>query len=195
VNAQEPPISHSVAVVPAAGRGERFGTPLKQLVEIEGEPMLARAIRSLLDGGVQRVVVVAAAGGALADVTALADPRVHLVVNPDPSRGMFSSIQVGCAAAEGGPILVLPADMPFVKPATIAALIAASPLAAVISPTYRGKRGHPVSLPARLRHAILKADPTSTLASVLQPHLADRLELEVDDPGIVRDVDTKADLD
>jgi len=184
----------SVAIVPAAGKGERFGSPLKLLADVGGEPMLGRTIRSLLEGGVDHVVVVAGPGVSVAAVTALQDPRVTLVVNPDPSRGMFSSIQTGVAAAEGEPILVLPGDMPFVRGGTVAALLTAARLGDVISPRYRGQRGHPIALPARLRSEIMKADPTSNLSAVLQAADEDRVELDVDDPGILRDVDTTKDL-
>jgi molybdenum cofactor cytidylyltransferase len=184
----------SVAIVPAAGKGERFGSPLKLLADVRGEPMLGRTVRALLEGGVDRVVVVAAPGVSFAAVAALHDPRVTLVVNPDPSRGMFSSIQAGVAAAEGEPIVVLPGDMPFVRGGTVAAVLTAARLGAVISPRYRGQRGHPIVLPARLRSEIVKADPASTLSAVLEAAEEDRFELDVDDPGILRDVDTMKDL-
>ena len=71
------------------------------------------------------------------------DPRVIVVVNPDPSRGMFSSIQTGVSAAEGDPILVLPGDMPFVRSETVAALVAAARLGEIVSPRYGSKHGHP----------------------------------------------------
>ena len=184
----------SVAIVPAAGKGKRFGSSLKLVANVRGEPMLGRTIQSLLEGGVDRVIVVAAPGISFAAVAALHDPRVTLVVNPDPSRGMFSSIQTGVDAAEGEPILVLPADMPFVRGGTVAAVLTAARLGGVISPRYRGQRGHPIALPGRLRSEIIKADPASNLSAVLQAAEEDRLELDVDDPGILRDVDTPKDL-
>jgi hypothetical protein len=49
-------------------------------------------------------------------------------------------------------------------------------------------------LPARWRREILAADVTRTLADVLRVHAGDRIELDVDDPGILRDVDTPDDL-
>jgi molybdenum cofactor cytidylyltransferase len=183
-----------LAIVPAAGKGERFGSPAKLLADVGGEPMLGRTIRSLLDAGIEQVVVVTAPGAALDSVSALIDARVRRVVNADPSRGMFSSIQAGMAAADGDPILVLPGDMPFVTPQTIAAVVAASRLGEVVTPRYGAKRGHPVSLPGRLRTTILNADPTSNLSAVLKAVGIERLELEGEDPGVLRDVDTKQDL-
>lgn len=182
------------AVVPAAGRGQRFGAPLKQLADVGGVPMLERTIRSLLDAGLEHVVVVAAPAVALDGVRALDDARVRVVVNPEPSRGMFSSIQQGIAAAGGGTVLVLPGDMPFVARDTIAALIAAAALDGVVMPRYQGKRGHPVMLPGRLRRALLDASPTATLSAVIDAAGEERLYVDVHDSGILRDVDTPQDL-
>ena len=182
------------AVVPAAGKGERFGSPLKILMPIDGEPMLGRTVRVLLNGGVEHVVIVVAPGVDVSPIEVLNDSRVSTITNPDPSRGMFSSIQTGCAGVHGDPVLVLPADMPFVRSETVAALIAASRLGTLVSPRYRSRRGHPVALPGRLRSEILEASPTSTLSQLLERHESDRLDLDVDDPGVLRDVDRKEDL-
>jgi molybdenum cofactor cytidylyltransferase len=184
----------SIAVVPAAGKGERFGAPLKLVVDVDGEVLLDRTLRCLLDGGVAAVIVVTAPGAALDAAALLADPRVRTVVNPDPSRGMFSSIQAGCSAAEGDPILILPGDMPFVRSETVAALLAAARLDAIVRPTFQSHHGHPIALPGRVRREILKADPRSTLATILRRHADDIVDLQVDDPGVLRDVDTKQDL-
>lgn len=189
----------TAAVVPAAGKSVRFGGA-KLLADVDGEPLLVRAIRGLLAGGVERVVVVVEAGGAVekasAGLAVFADPRVRLVANPEPERGMFSSIQVGLAAAEADCVLVLPGDMPFVRPETVTAVIDAARTrpGAVVSPRHGGRRGHPIALPAAVRHAVLAADPSANLKAVLDRLAPAREALEVDDPGVLRDVDVTGDL-
>jgi molybdenum cofactor cytidylyltransferase len=184
----------AVAIVPAAGKAERFGGG-KLVAEIDGEPLLNRTLRPLLDAGVGHVVVVLAPGSSLPTVELLTDERVIRVVNPDPSRGMFSSIQIGLASSDGEPILVLPGDMPFVQAATVRTVVAeATRTGRVVSPRHEGRRGHPVAFPRRLRDAVLKADPSSTLSNILKADADPRVELDVDDPGIVRDVDVRRDL-
>ena len=186
-----------VAVVTAAGSAERFGGK-KLLTPIDGEPLLDHTIDALLEGGVAEVIVVVgrdARAELERDVNAMLDPRVRAVENPDPSRGMFSSIQEGVAQAQGDAILVLPGDMPFVSPETVRAVIAAyARKPAIISPRYRGKRGHPVALPAALRDEIRAADPHATLHEVIRAHVDMRVDVDVDDRGIVRDVDRQEDL-
>jgi len=183
----------SVAIVPAAGKGERFGGA-KLMADVRGEPLLNHTIRSLLDGGVSRVVVVVPPVSAMM-VPLLADVRVMTAVNPDPARGMFSSIQAGASGAVGDVLLVLPGDMPFVRPATVTALLEAAQESGVaVSPRYRGRRGHPIALPGRLRAAILAGKADATLSAVLAADGIARIDIDVEDPGILKDVDEPGDI-
>jgi molybdenum cofactor cytidylyltransferase len=188
----------AVAVVTAAGSAERFGGK-KLLTPIDGEPLLDHTIRALLEGGVAEVIVVVgrdARAEIERDVNSMLDPRVRPVENPDPSRGMFSSIQEGVAQAQGDTILVMPGDMPFVSAETVRAVLAAyERKPAIVSPRYRGKRGHPVALPASLRDEIRAADSGLTLHDVIHAHMDMRVDVEVDDPGAVRDIDRQEDLE
>ena len=187
----------AVAVVTAAGSAERFGGK-KLLTPIDGEPLLDHTIRALLDGGVSEVIVVVgrdARAELERDVNTMLDPRVRPVENPDPSRGMFSSIQEGVAQAQGDAILVMPGDMPFVSPDTVRAVIAAyEQKPAIVSPRYRGKRGHPVALPTSLRDEIRGAGARATLHDVIHAHTDMRVDVDIDDPGVVRDIDRPEDL-
>lgn len=183
-----------LAIVPAAGKAERFGGG-KLVADLDGEPLLNRTLRSLLDGGVERLVVILAPGATFATVQLLSDSRVRRVVNPNPERGMFSSILIGLAAEDGDPILVLPGDMPFVKAETVTAVLnEATRTGRIVSPRFGGRHGHPVAFPGILRAEILKADVASTLATVLQAHDTQRISIDVSDPGVRRDVDARADL-
>jgi len=187
----------AIAVVTAAGSAERFGGR-KLLALVDGEPLLDHTIRCLLDGGVSEVIVVVGTEDRAElerDVNAMNDARVRPVENPDPSRGMFSSIQIGVATASGDALLVLPGDMPFVRAETVRAVIDKyRERPAIVSPRNRGKRGHPVALPSFLRDEIRDTPATANLHEVIKRHADLRVDLEVDDPGINRDVDIPADL-
>lgn len=186
----------SAAVVPAAGAAERFGSA-KLLASVGGSPLLERTIRCLLDGGVERVIVVlgAEAERIRTEVPAMRDRRVRTAVNPHPERGMLSSIQSGLRDATGDPILVLPGDMPYVEAATVASLLQAyEERGGIVSPRFEGKRGHPVVIPGRYRDEILGAAHDVTLHEVLRKHAAERIDLDVNDRGVIRDVDRPTDL-
>jgi len=192
-------------VVPAAGKAVRFGGG-KLLAPIAGEPLLNRTIRSLLEAAVARVVVVLPAGRSATAaepawdaVPLLEDPRVVGVVNPDPSRGMFSSIQLGVTVARGAqeadPILVLPGDMPFVLPQTIVQLLQAFDRErAALSPQYGQRRGHPLVLPRELCDLVAGAPVDAVLVDLVRRWHGPRRVLDVADPGVLRDVDVPEDL-
>jgi molybdenum cofactor cytidylyltransferase len=187
----------AIAIVTAAGAAERFGGR-KLLADIDGEPLLDRTIRSLLDGGVSEVIVVVGTASRAElerDVNAMNDARVRPVENRDPSRGMFSSIQEGVRTASGDVLLVLPGDMPFVRPATVQQVIQEwTRRGGIVSPRHDGKRGHPVALRLALRDEILAMSATANLHELIKKHIVERTDLEVDDPGINRDVDRPGDL-
>jgi molybdenum cofactor cytidylyltransferase len=189
----------TIGVVPAAGKGSRFaaeapGGPHKLLALVDGEPMVRRTVASLLAGGADRCVVVVSADGEVAVRAALAGLPISVVVNPDPSRGMFSSIQSGIAeTAEGDVCVLLPGDMPYVQPATVAAVIAAAgrtSLAACAG--FNGRRGHPIVCSAALRARILLASVESTLSA--ERSRDEFLSIDVPDPGVHRDVDRPGDM-
>jgi molybdenum cofactor cytidylyltransferase len=186
----------SLAIVPAAGAAERFGSA-KLLADIKGRPLLDHTIQALLDGGVDRVIAVLGAETATirAGVKVLGDARVSIATNDHPELGMFSSIQAGLRAASGDPILVLPGDMPFVNAETAASLLRLyRERPSIISPRFRGKRGHPIALPGTYRDEILEAPPTVTLHEIVKAHASERVDMDVYDRGVVRDIDVPSDL-
>lgn len=186
-----------VAIVPAAGRSERFGAP-KAVADVGGAAMLDRVVETLYAAGVDEVVVVI--GGKhekLVRDRALTLERCRVVVNPDPERGMFSSLQEGFnATALARTYLVAVGDMPFVRQETIRAIVTAHGGTGIVSPRYRGKRGHPIAVDEQTRQWVLGAEPLPgfTLHDVIRAHVDRRRDLDVDDPGVVRDVDIRAHL-
>jgi molybdenum cofactor cytidylyltransferase len=183
-----------VAVVPAAGLSTRFGSA-KLLADVDGVALIDRTLTSLLEAGLARVVVVTRQGAAFDGSRALQDRRVATVVNPDPGRGMFSSIQAGLAVAGGDVVLVQPADMPFVGAETVARVAAhAAVTTAVVIPVHEGRRGHPIAMPRVLCDWAVALDPTTTLRDAIASSGTAIILLDVPDPGVLRDVDVPADL-
>jgi molybdenum cofactor cytidylyltransferase len=182
------------AVVPAAGLSTRFGSR-KLIADVGGVPLLERTLASLLQAAVEPVVVVVRDGEVFDAVPSLADARVVTVVNPDPTRGMFSSIQTGLALAGGDVVLVLPADMPFV-PASIVEAIAGRAIAtgSVVVPEHDGRRGHPIAMPRSLCDRLLTLEATISLKDGLARLGQSTVRLEVADAGVLHDVDVPADL-
>jgi CTP:molybdopterin cytidylyltransferase MocA len=176
-----------------------MGAP-KALLDAGGATFVEWVVRTLLEGGAEPVVVVVR-DGATEVAERARGAGAHVVVNPAPddpdTGGPASSVRAGLASlpADIGGALLHPVDHPRVDPATVAALIAdfrthAGP---VTVPAWRGQRGHPVLL-ARALFAEL-ADPTLSegARTVVRRHARARRVVEVDDPGILADLDTPAD--
>ncbi|HXT22069.1 MAG TPA: nucleotidyltransferase family protein [Thermoanaerobaculia bacterium] len=182
------------AVVPAAGASSRMGRP-KLALPWGASTVLESTLAALREGGVPAAVVVLAPAGPLADWEPPAG--VHTVVNPDPARGMASSILTGIAAlpAVPDPLLVCPADLPALRASTVAALLAAyAERGGIVVPRHGRRRGHPVLISPRWQARIPEvAGGEGGLRRILELAAGAVHELPVDDPGSVRDVDTPED--
>lgn len=165
----------------------------KALLEAAGETFVDR-LAGILAERCERVIVVL---GHHADAVREGMRRAgqaELVVNPRPEDGQLASLQCGLAAVPGGAeaVIFTPVDCPGVSPGTIAALIDAFRRtgARAVVPVYRGRRGHPV-LCSRELAAEIAALPAEGRARDAV-HGPGTEYLEVDDPGIVRDIDDAA---
>jgi molybdenum cofactor cytidylyltransferase len=122
----------------------RLGQP-KQLLELNGRPLIAHVCERCLASGLDRVIVVT---GHRADEVrgALAGMAVEVVVNPDFQAGQATSLGAGLAAAgDADAMVVCLGDQPGIDPAVIDRLIAARRRGALLGMAQYGEhRGHPV---------------------------------------------------
>jgi molybdenum cofactor cytidylyltransferase len=164
-----------------------MGRP-KLLLPFRDGTVVGSLIRALRQGGISEIVLVIAPGDEALRAWG-EEAGVRIAVNPDPERGMLSTILEGVAAAgDKEPLVVCPADLPALLPSTVRTVLAErSPLAV---PSYRGRRGHPLVISPELIPEIRTLHLDVGLRELLERH-PDRLRIvEVDDPGCVRDVDT-----
>ncbi|MFL6201609.1 MAG: NTP transferase domain-containing protein [Thermoanaerobaculia bacterium] len=177
----------AIAILPAAGASRRMGRP-KLLLPFRDGTILGSLIQALRAGGVSEIVLVVAPGEEALRAWA-SEAGVRVAVNPEPERGMLSTILAGIdAAGDREPLVVCPADLPALLPSTVRAVLA-EPFPLVV-PSYRGKRGHPLVISPELIPEIRTLSLNIGLRELLDRH-PERLRIvEVDDPGAVRDVDT-----
>jgi molybdenum cofactor cytidylyltransferase len=192
-------MEETVGVVLAAGASERWGGRPKALLEVVGEPALARILRLLERAGILRVRVVLGAHPELVRPAA-AGPfvgRVEWIDNPDWALGRTRSIQLGLAGLDerSSPVILWPVDHPMVAATTLPALRAAAeeaPLATWIIPEYRGRGGHPVLLRPEAWRAVFELGPDEPLRALL-PRLGPQvLRVPLEDPGVVVNLNTPA---
>ena len=185
-------------VVLAAGRSERFGAGRHKLAQPLGASSvlaqtLARAIASHL-----RTVVVTTA--AFVDVARSSVAARDVVVLPEvgsdgaASLGMGTSIAAGVrASADSDGWLILPGDMPLVQPATLLAVARALDQHAVAYAQHGGRRGHPVAFAAELYPELAELSGDEGARRIIARYPA--FAVDLDDPGVLVDIDTEDDLD
>ncbi len=169
-------------VVLAAGAGVRFGRPKAEVV-VDGARLVDRAVAVLRDGGCDEVVAVVRPG-------VLVDGAV-IVENPDPERGMGSSLRLGLAAASGERAVILLVDTPGVAASAVRAVLAVDAPVAIAS--YDGRRGHPVAIAREHWPAVADlARGDAGARAFLRAH--PELVAEVACEGDPADLDTTEDL-
>jgi molybdenum cofactor cytidylyltransferase len=182
------------ALLLAAGAARRFGADKLSVRLLDGTPVGVAAARSLLAAGCETLAVVRDAQTGI--TPELARLGVRLALCPEAHLGMGHSLACGVqASADADGWLVALADMPWVQPASIAAVAAALAAGAhIAAPQYAGRRGHPVGFAAGFRAQLLALGGDQGARGLLRAH-ADRIvTIDVDDPGVLRDVDLPADL-
>ncbi len=180
-------------VVLAAGSSRRMGPANKLVLDVRGEPMVRHVAATAREAGLQPVVVVTG-HDADAVAAALEGVDVRLVHNREHEKGMSTSLAAGVDAVPPGcdASVILLGDMPWVRPETIRALRSAfrpDEGVTVCAPVHRGKRGNPV-LWAREHFPRMRSLAGDQGARSLLEELADQVaEVEVDDPGVLKDAD------
>jgi molybdenum cofactor cytidylyltransferase len=191
------------AVVLAAGRGERLGGRSKAALLLgDGRSFVAAVVDAARAAGVAKLIVVAAAPHEAVTRAAARAAGVgagDVVTNAAPERGMASSFACGVAALADGAydaVLCWPVDHPFVRVATVAALVARATPGSIVVPECGGRGGHPTLFGASFLPACLAAaEAPDGLRTVLRANAARVVRLGCDDPGVVRDVDTLDDFE
>jgi molybdenum cofactor cytidylyltransferase len=180
------------ALLLAAGKSSRMGR-CKPLLPLGNGTVIDRCLKTLLQGGVNDIIVVVSINGE--DVARAArDHGVQIVVNPDESGDMASSIRAGRdnTTPETSGIIVALCDYPLVLPGTVKALINqhAKHPDSIITPTCQGRRGHPLLLP---RSVLAELTEGKTLRDLLKKDATRIREVPLDDTGILIDMDTPDD--
>jgi molybdenum cofactor cytidylyltransferase len=191
-----------IGVLLAAGRSTRMGRP-KQLLpwppnSPDAKPLVAAAFDAIAAVCGEMVVVVDNEANAV--IAALGDRKFGAVA-VDGGAEMIASVKAGLSVARGidptANLLLHPADHPEVRRATIDLLIqiAAGEPGRAVMPTFGGAGGHPVLVPAKMAVDIVCYEGPGGLRQFWIDHADRCIRREVDDPGVVFDLDTPADYD
>ncbi len=183
------------ALILAAGESRRMGTA-KLLLPFGEKTIIETVIANVLGSQVKKLIVVLGANREKMEER-LKNLPLEIVVNPDFASGMLSSVQCGLRAMQPGvkAALVFLADQPGIGSAVVDAVVAAYRRTGkgIVLPIYQSRRGHPVLIDMKYRYEVECLDPGIGLRELIRQHPQDTLEVEVDTPGILRDIDNPED--
>jgi molybdenum cofactor cytidylyltransferase len=192
--------SRPVVVVLAAGKGSRFGGTEHKLAQSLGDgTVLGTTLNHALASQLPVVVVTTEP---FADIACRALAARDVIILPEvgPATlagssmlGMGYSIAAGVGSRpDATGWVILPGDMPLIQPATLQAVARQLDLHAVAYAQYKGRRGHPVGFAAELYSELVGLSGDEGARRLVARYPA--FGLELDDAGVLVDVDTEADL-
>lgn len=175
-----------------------MGTP-KALLELDGRTFVERAIEALLLGGCDPVLAVVGVGGGAAAATQLARAAgAEVIVNPIEGSEQIDSLRLALSKLPQGVLgaAVMPVDVPRVSNELVAELLDAFlregvPLAL---PRDGSGHGHPVVFARELFPELLRPDLPEGARTVVHAHIGEAVEVRVNDPQMLADVDTPDDF-
>ena len=181
-----------VGLLLAAGSATRFGSDKLRHPLPHGVPIAVQAARHLR-AELSRVVVVIRSTDAR---EAFAAERCETVVCENADEGMGASLACAVrAAGRADAYVVALADMPYVRPATIAAVREALEHGAgLAAPYFRARRGHPVGIAGAYYEELVSLRGDEGARHLLSANEARLVKIPVGDPGVVRDIDRPEDL-
>jgi molybdenum cofactor cytidylyltransferase len=182
----------AVGIILAGGASQRMGFP-KALLQYAGETFLDRLIGIFAASASEVIVVV---GRHAKEIRSSLRRSAHFVTNAEWELGQLSSLQCALTVLPAGTdaALFMPVDCPAIRPDTPAALLRNFDAGTdFVIPRYEGRRGHPVLFDARLTPEFLALPPDAAARDVVHRYVGSTRYVDVDDPGIVRDIDEPAD--
>jgi molybdenum cofactor cytidylyltransferase len=190
--------SNPVVIVLAAGESSRMGHD-KLLAMLGKQRVIEHALRGYRKATRVSDIILVVGPGATARYEPLQTPRLHIVENPDPSKGMISSIRAGldCPWAAERNFLIAPGDVPFVPAEIIDQVVTTfvTRPCKIVIPSYNGLGGHPGLFSADLSQDFHLRGDVSGAREILFRHQKDTVRLNVPEPDICYDIDTPEDLE
>ena len=183
-----------VGLLLAAGSAKRFGSDKLLHRLLHGVPIAVQAARHLRQEVSSVVAALRPGADELSALLKAEGCEVVVCQNADEGMGASLACAVRAAGAADGYVVAL-ADMPFVRPTSIAAVRdALSAGAPIVAPYFRTRRGHPVGISAKFRGELEALGADEGARQLLAAHGAQIVKVPVGDPGVIRDIDEPGDL-
>lgn len=189
------------AIILAAGSSRRFGDDKRKAVLDKGDSVLVRTINNVASILDSTLVVLRFGDRQYADELSdtIEQPNVAYFLAPDSAMGMAHSLSNSIhTVSDLDAIIVFLADMPYIQPDTINKLLAALDAhegkAPIVVPTLNGTPGHPVIFDQAYFEELQALKGDRGARSVVDAHQENLVLVDVNDPGVLKDIDTLNDL-
>jgi molybdenum cofactor cytidylyltransferase len=177
----------------AAGQSRRFGADKRHARLADDRSLLEAVLDTVAAAGLPVLVCLGPDDDSLQAM--LAERGVESVICHNASQGMGATLAEGMAALPGWQAVVVGlADMPWVRPGTWRRLADAATPATICAPVYRGRRGNPVAFGSGFFAALRESSGDIGARALVESERDHLLLVDVDDPGVLRDVDLPSDL-
>ena len=182
------------AILLAAGSSRRM-EQLKQLLPLHDKPIIRHCLDNLITSGIENIVAVLGYRGDEV-LAAIQEMPVQIVLNENQESEMAESVRIGlrAIAEKSSGVLVCLSDHPLVSVDTLKSLMQCflETPDKIIIPLYKGKRGHPTLFPRNVIEEIFEA---GTLRDIIDKNRSRLKFLNVQDEGVILDMDTKEDYE
>jgi molybdenum cofactor cytidylyltransferase len=180
------------AILLAAGSSKRMGTA-KQLLPLAGKPVIRHCLDAIIASGLEEIIAVLYSQAKETE-EAIRHLPATIVFNNDPSSEMAESARIAFRRVSGAAsgVLVCLSDHPLIRADTLKALISrhGKEPDKIIVPVFKNRRGHPCLFPRCCMEEVFQG---FTLREIVQKDKRRVLSVEVQDEGILLDMDTEED--
>ena len=188
------------AIILAAGLSQRMGEENKLFLHIKTKPIIKHVIDAIAKADMDEIIIVGSeySNNFLKD---LLDEKMSLVNNPNYKKGMTTSIKAGVRSAKKeNAFMICLGDQPFIKSETYKKIAKYAEnsfqesKSAIVKPSYQGKQGNPVVFSSNYLEDILNHEEPEGCKEIVEKNKAQLCLIEVNDEGILKDIDNKTDL-
>jgi molybdenum cofactor cytidylyltransferase len=186
------------AVILAAGSSSRMGKA-KQLLSLGKSTVLAQTLAHVQAAALQEIVVVLGASAEVIRRQLPSGQEIKIVVNQAYQQGIASSLQAGLSAVDpsSDAALIILGDQPFIRSQTLHRIVEEYRRwqAQIVIPVHQGKRGNPVLLDRSVFSEVMALEGDVGSRAIFANHLDGIVQVEVEDSGILLDLDDPADFE
>ncbi len=176
-------------IILSAGESRRMGT-LKPLLPFGEKTVIETVLDNFLKVNLYEIIVVLGYQASRI-IEIISRYSVKIVTNEIYKDGMLSSIQKGIEATDEKTeaYMIALADQPFIHSSLIESLLKKCENNGIIIPSYNGRRGHPIIIPAKYRDEIFGLDANIGLRQLIQNHEDEIIYVDVSSDDVIRDMD------